>query len=183
MPMPVTQRAEKVLLDISRLFTSLQSDAFAIQERTAKKTKAAYEHQVKVLERKPWIEGSGLVGSACLFISPWALEKLHTYLANANAGTVGPTGLLQGLISQALSRVQDEKIRTQLMEWAKQVTGALSASQVDTPKVKSDAELQRLNQQSQELASLISGLQSAIQTHQTALQRLQNNESSAKQAG
>lgn len=182
MPMPVTQRAEKVLLDISRLFTSLQSDAFAIQERTAKKTKATYENQVEILSRKPKLEWSGLFGSASVLISPWALGKLHDSIANANARVIS-TDSLQGFIASLIPLVGDKKIRIQLMEWVKQATGAFSASQVDTPKVKSDAELQRLNQQSQELASLMSGLQSAIQTHQTALQRLQNNESSAKQGG
>lgn len=56
MPASVMQRAEKILINISYDLRNLQTEAYRSQDDIAKRTKAAYVSQQRVLYIKPFME-------------------------------------------------------------------------------------------------------------------------------
>lgn len=166
MPMSVIQRAEKILLNISSDLKALQQELYPVQDRGIEKTQKVFTQQSHILFRKPLIEGLGLFASIGAASAPYLLGRVNYSWAN-----------------NALQYLQTKENQTLLQEWINKGTAFSASAFVEPSKVRSDAELQRLNQQQQECSNLQSSLQSMIQTHETALQRLQNIESTAKSAG
>lgn len=165
MPMSVIQRAEKIMLNISSDLRSFQSEAYAMQDRTAQKTKDVYSSQAGLMHRKAFIEGLNLAGSVVVLV--YYQKQIQALGPQASES-----------VRQGLTNTQNHGI-----EFLQKAASFFSSLLVESPKISNDAESQKLGLQQQENSSLQSGWQNAIQTHESALQRLQNIESNTKAAG
>ncbi len=152
MPAQVTVRAERVLMNISTLLRTVQSETYASQDRLAGLTDEAYKNHKWVLMRKP-------IGDT-LSMAAYAITALNPSLVP----------LLGQLPSEAALKIVST------------TTGAATSLFSEPASAGSQAELQKLQAAQSEIASLHSSLQSMIQTHEAALQRLQNMEGANRQA-
>ena len=154
MPAPVMQRAEQVLNNISYTLRNIQSETYATQDRIAEKTQEVYSNQKWVLYRKPLMETLSLVTYAIVAYNPNQLMKA---LRTTN--------------------------REEALNFLSRSTGAISSLSVEPASVSAQATLQKLQSGQTEITTLHQSLQSMIQTHDAAIQRLQNMEGAARQAG
>ncbi len=154
MPSSVVERAEKVLLDISWDLSEIQKHGYQIQDSLAKRTHEGYITQKWVLYRKPFIEGMGLASYIIVAYDPSKLIELL--------------------------KLADKK---EVLEIVGRVSGGLTSLLVDPSNVAVQGEIQKLQTGQQELSGFFNHLMGIRQTHEGAIQRLQNMEGANRQAG
>lgn len=148
------QRAETVLLNISADLRTIQSQAYALQDSIAQKTHDGFVDQKWVLYRKPFLEAFSM--------------GAYTFVA------INPAGL------KAALNLTDDK---QVLDLVSKATAALTSVAVEPSSVSVQASMQKLQAGQAELTTFHNSLQSMMQTHDAALQRLQNMEGANRQAG
>lgn len=167
--MQVAQRAEEVFLKISSHLGNLQRESLSLQDRLAKKTKALYQRQAAILFGKSLVEGLSLVGSVAVF------SHYQKKIDQLNQNQTQP---LYKELKKKLEKTQEQ------MVGAVTRGGTMLSALTEPVKIfLSDIPSQATTITQQENSTFQGSLSSIIQTHETALQRLQNIESSAKAAG
>lgn len=154
MPLPVNQRAEKVLLEISSDLRQIQSQLFAAQDATAAKVNEGFQDHRRIALRKPVME----IATAALYV--WVAKD--------------PSKLMAAL------RMQDPK---SALEFLTKISTAVNSLASDPSNMSAQANMQRLQSAHTEISSIQSSLVNAMQTHDAALQRLMNMEGANRQAG
>jgi hypothetical protein len=110
-------------------------------------------------------------------------QKIHQkYCRLTDIVKENPTLQESSLVYKALSFVvtNDETRRKLFQEGADTFIGVQRTHRMDAPKTQTEGKLGSLQSQQGQLASLNDGFRSIMQTHDTALQRLQQIEGSAK---
>ncbi|MGH2611807.1 MAG: hypothetical protein ACRDFB_02010 [Rhabdochlamydiaceae bacterium] len=167
MPASVMHRAENVLNNISNTLRTVQSEMYALQDRIAEQIHQAYLNQNKVSLRKPVME----------------LLSLATYCVAA----YDPAGLTTHLTKTLNLMGQDKKgnsipLKEKTLDLVSRFTGSVSSMLVEPSQVSTQENLQKLQSNQGEISTLHQSLQTMIQTHDTALQRLQNMEGANRQS-
>jgi hypothetical protein len=166
----VIERAERVLNDISYALRDIQSDVYKAQDRIAKKTQEVYGSQKDILAKKPFMD-------------------ICAQLAHAGAGWFIPAECFRSLSHEIPNLSPEEhgkelaKNKRDHLDILDRSIAVISSAWLDPEKSGTDAELQKLNAGQSETSTLQNSLQTMIQTHDAAIQRLQNMEASARQAG
>lgn len=154
MPASVMQRAEAVMLNISADLRTIQSQAYALQDNLAQKTHDGFMSQRWVLLRKPVLEACSIGAYAFVAINP---QKLQDAL-----------------------KLTDKK---EALDLVSKATTAFTSVAVEPSSVSVQASMQKLQAGQTELTTFHNSLQSMMQTHDAALQRLQNMEGANRQTG
>ncbi len=186
MPIPAAQRAEKILLNISHELRNIQLDAYNGQDRTAQAIHKTYQSHAGNLYQKSGLEFLSLVGSLAIpYLASRQITSLSANIQNYQLlernDQIKPT-VANKFIKELNSEIQKISENTkQTQEYMGKAIGVVS-SLMDPSNMKSQTDAQRLATAQSELGTLHQALQSAIQTHEAALQRLQNIENSTRNA-
>ncbi len=186
MPIPAAQRAEKILLSISHELRSIQLDAYNGQDRTAQAIHKTYQSHAGNLYQKSGLELLNLVGSLAIpYLASRQIASLSATIQDyqlwARNDLMKPTDANK-FIKELNSDIQNiSENAKQTQEYMGKAVGVAS-SLMDPSNMKSQTDAQRLQTAQSELGTLHQALQSAIQTHEAALQRLQNVENSTRNA-
>ena len=170
MPASVTQRAEQVLNSISYALRDIQSQAYDTQDRVAKQTQEVYRTQKQILCKKPAVDIFSLATRALVgwFAPAESMRSFSPPIPN----------LTPKQHAQELAKTKQAHI-----DLFERCIGAASSSWLDPSNTAAQAEIQKLQAGQAEISTLQTGLQTMIQTHDAAIQRLQNMEAAARQAG
>jgi len=154
MPASVMQRAEKVLLEISADLRTIQSQAYDLQDALAKKTNDGYSSQRNNLLIKTVLQGSSLAARVWVVGNPTTVKRLI--------------------------RINEDK---EAIDLVSNSMNALTTLLTEPSGVMLQSNMQKLQSNQAELTTFHNSLQSMMQTHDAALQRLQNMEGANRQAG
>ena len=169
MPASATQRAESVLNEISYALRNIQSNVYEAQDRIAKQTQEIYGKQKEVLAQKPAADiFAQLVHAGANWLIPAESFRLSHEIPDLTPKEYG----------QELDK--NKKAHIDILDRS---IAVVSSALLDPAKNAADAELQKLTVGQQETSTLQNSLQTMIQTHDAAIQRLQNMEAAARQAG
>lgn len=154
MPASVMQRAEAVMINIAGDLRRIQSHAYDLQDTMAQKTHDGFLSQKNNLLMKTGLQGASLAARVWVVKNPGIVKRFVHINKDKEA---------IDLISNGMN--------------------ALSTLAVEPSSVSIQANMQKLQAGQTELATFHSSLQSMMQTHDAALQRLQNMEGANRQAG
>lgn len=152
MPASVMQRAETVLLNISSDLRTLQNQAFEIQDHLARRTNDTFIKQKSLSHKKFAMEVISLAGNSYVAINPAKVMQIM--------------------------RLNEKKDAQDIVG---KLTGAISSIAFEPANLSIQADAEKLKTGQQELSAFFNSLSGIIQTHDTALQRLQNMEGANRQ--